>query len=168
MGKGKDISQGSPTKQMPSIDLEKSIERKEKMSQEVVSLSSALADLYAPSPMVESLKMKIVERDENIKELNNELLQNRKAQHLGCDMEIQKLKSQIVDLQQKLQSTTVIEVVPILSATSEKQYLREQELENEVQKLRGQLVEVRSQLKSEKEELEKNKKDNDKKYKKNA
>jgi hypothetical protein len=111
-------------------------------------LSSALDDLYAPSPMMESLKEKIVEREENIKEINNELLQNRKAQHLGCDIEIQNLKSQIVDLQQKLHSTTVIEAVPILSTTSEKQYLREQQLENEVVKLRGQLVEVRSQLKS--------------------
>jgi hypothetical protein len=168
MGKGKDISQGSPTKQIPSNDLEKSRERKEKMYQEAKVLSSALADLYAPSPMVESLKMTIVERDENIKELNNELLQNRKAQHLGCDVEIQMLKSQIVDLQQKLQSTTVIEVVPILFAASEKQYLREQELENEVQKLRGQLADVRSKLKTEKEQLEKNQKANDEKYKKNA
>jgi hypothetical protein len=55
---------------------------------------------------------------------------------LGCDAEIQMLKSQIVDLQQKLQSTTVIEAVPILFVASEKQYLREKELENEVQKLR--------------------------------
>jgi hypothetical protein len=52
--------------------------------------------------MVESLKMKISERDENIEELNIELLQKWKAQHLGCDTEIQKLKSQIVDLQHKL------------------------------------------------------------------
>jgi len=87
--------------------------------------------------MMKSLKTKIDEREKNIKELNNELLQNRRAQHLGCDIEIQKLKSQIVDLQQKLQSTTVIEVVPILSISLEKQYLREQEIENEVQKLRG-------------------------------
>jgi hypothetical protein len=92
--------------------------------------------------MIESLKVKIVEREENIKDINNELLHNQKAHHLGCDMEIQNLKSQIVDLKQKLQSTTVIEVVPILSTTSEKQYLREQELENEVEKLRGQLDEV--------------------------
>jgi hypothetical protein len=56
-------------------------------------------------------------------------------------MEIQNLKSQIVDLQHKLQSTTIIEAVPILSTTSEKQYLREQQLENEVEKLKGQLVE---------------------------
>ena len=56
---------------------------------------------------------------------------------MGFDAKIQKLKSQIVDLQQKLQSTTVIEVVPILSISLEKQYLREQEIENEVQKLRG-------------------------------
>jgi hypothetical protein len=66
---------------------------------------------------------------------------------LGCDVEIQKLKSQIVDLQQKLQSATVIEVVPIFSTTLEKKYLRKQELENEVHKLKGQFVEVRSQLK---------------------
>jgi hypothetical protein len=45
--------------------LEKSREGKEKMYQEAKVLSSALVDLYAPSPMVESLKMTIVERDEN-------------------------------------------------------------------------------------------------------
>jgi hypothetical protein len=45
MGKGKDISKGSTTKQIPSIDLENSIQRKENIFQEVVSLSSALADL---------------------------------------------------------------------------------------------------------------------------
>jgi hypothetical protein len=37
------------------------------MSWEVVILSSVVVDLYAPSPMVESLKTKIAERDENIK-----------------------------------------------------------------------------------------------------
>jgi hypothetical protein len=61
---------------MLSIDLEKSIQRKDNMSWEVVSLSSSLADLYAPSPMVESLKMNIYERDKKIKDINNELLHN--------------------------------------------------------------------------------------------
>ena len=118
------------------------------MSREDITLSSALVDLFAQLPMVESLKTKIAERDENIKEINNELLHNRKEQHLGCKTEIHKLKSQIVDLQQKLQSTIVIEVVSILYVASEKQYLREQELENEVQKLKGQMVQVQSQLKT--------------------
>jgi predicted nuclease with TOPRIM domain len=87
---------------------------------------------------------------------------------LGCDVDIQKLKSKIVDFQQKLKSTIVMEVVSILSATLEKQYLRKKYLDNEIKKIKGQLVEVQSQLKEEKEELEKNKHDNAEKYKKNA
>jgi hypothetical protein len=58
--------------------------------------------------------------------------------------------------------------VPNLSTTLEKQYVREQELENEVEKIMGQLAKVRSLLKSENEELEKNKHENSEKYKKNA
>jgi hypothetical protein len=123
MGKGKDIIWGSPAKQMPSKNLENSREGKDNMYKEAKVL--ILSNLYAPSPMVESLKMAIVERDAKIKELNNELLQNQKAHHLGCDMDIQMLKSQIVDLQQKLQSRKVIDAVPILFVASEKQYLRE-------------------------------------------
>jgi hypothetical protein len=84
---------------MPSNDLENSRERKEKMYRQAKSLSSVLVDLYAPSPMVESLKMMIDERDEKIKEINIEFLNNQKEQHFGCDVEVQNLKSQIVYLQ---------------------------------------------------------------------
>jgi len=83
-------------------------------------------------------------------------------------MDIQNLKSQIVGLQQKLQSTTIIEVVSILSNASEKQYLMEQHLENEVEKIRGQLFEFQSQMKSEKGELERNKQEHFEKYKNNV
>jgi hypothetical protein len=58
--------------------------------------------------------------------------------------------------------------VPIFSVASKKQYLREQEFDNEVQKIRGQLVDVRSKRKIEKEQLEKNQNSNDKRYKKNT
>jgi len=63
------------------------------MYQEAKVLSRALVDLYTPSIMVESLKMMIADRDAKIKEFNNELLQNQKAQNLGCDVDIQMLKS---------------------------------------------------------------------------
>jgi hypothetical protein len=53
------------------------------MSWKAMSLSDSLDDLYAPSPMVESLKMKIVERDENIKYINNEFLHKPKGTTFG-------------------------------------------------------------------------------------
>ena len=37
-----------------------------------------------------------------IRELESKLLEGRKVQHLGCNMEIQTLKSTIVDLEKEL------------------------------------------------------------------
>ena len=47
----------------------------------------------------QTLKKQLKEKEAKIIELNQKLLENRKAQHLGCDSEIQNLKSQIIALQ---------------------------------------------------------------------
>ena len=53
----------------------------------------------------------MVEKDAKIRELESKLLEGRNVQHLGCDMEIQTLKSRIVDLQKELQSSVAVPMV---------------------------------------------------------
>ena len=48
-----------------------------------------------------TLKKKIKEKEAEIKDLHQKLLEKGKALHLGCDSEIQYLKSQIKALQNK-------------------------------------------------------------------
>ena len=47
-------------------------------------------------------------KDAKIRELESKLLEGRNVQDLGCDMEIQTLKSTIASLQKKLQGTTTL------------------------------------------------------------
>ena len=49
-----------------------------------------------------TLKKKIEEKEAKIRDLHQKLLEKGKALHLGCDSEIQYLKSQIKALQNKL------------------------------------------------------------------
>ena len=48
-----------------------------------------------------TLKKKIEEKEAEIRDLHKKLLETGKALHLGCDIEIQDLKSQIKYLQEK-------------------------------------------------------------------
>ena len=72
------------------------------MLQECFSPSLAPGDLYASSPLHKEMKEKMVKKDAKIRELESKLLEGRKVQHLGCDMEIQTLKSTIADLEKEL------------------------------------------------------------------
>ena len=85
------------------------------MLQECFSASLALGDLYASSPLHKEMKEKTAEKDEKIRKLESKLLEGRKVQHLGCDMEIQTLKYTIADLEKELTwPTTAMTVIPIL------------------------------------------------------
>jgi len=64
--------------------------------QEALATMNVGGDIFGSSRTHESLKKKLVEKDVNIIEIKHKLLETRKEQHLGCDNEIEKLKSQIV------------------------------------------------------------------------
>ena len=92
------------------------------MLHECFSIRFALGDVSNSSPLYKQIKEEMVEKDAKIRDLESKLLVGRKVQHLGCDMEmvcdmeIQTLKSIIVDLQKELQGpffvTMVIPVIP--------------------------------------------------------
>ena len=66
-------------------------------------------------------------KDAKIRELESKILEGRKFQHLGCDMEIQTLKSRIADLEKELKGpTTTMSAIPVLP---NKTKLREKEQE---------------------------------------
>ena len=66
------------------------------MLQERFSVSVSLGDLYGSSPLHKEMKEKMAGKDANIRELESKLLEGRKVQHLGCDMEIQHLNSELL------------------------------------------------------------------------
>ena len=72
------------------------------MLQESFSTRLTLGDLYGSSPLHKEMKEKMARKDAKIRELGSKLLEGRQVQHLGCDMEIQTLKSTIAYLQKKL------------------------------------------------------------------
>ena len=72
-----------------------------------------------------TLKNKIEEKEAEIRDLHQKVLEKGKELHLGCDSEIQDLKSQIKALQNK----PVEEAILYTPSDSD---LRAQELENEV------------------------------------
>ena len=76
-----------------------SFARRENMLQESLLVSLALGDLYGSSLLHKEMKETMAEKDAKIRELESKLLEGRKFQHLGCDMEIQTLKSTIADLE---------------------------------------------------------------------
>ena len=73
-----------------------------------------------------TLKKKIEKKEAEIKDLHQKLLEKGKSLHLGCDSEIQDLKSQIKSLQEK----PVAEAILYTPSDTD---LREQELKKEVQ-----------------------------------
>ena len=95
------------------------------MLQECFSATLALGDLYASSPLHKEMKEKMVEKDAKIRELESKLLEGRKYQHLGCDMEIQTLKSTIADLEKELKgpaaAMTAIPILPYETKLKEKE-----------------------------------------------
>ena len=67
-----------------------------------------LGNLYGSSPLHKEMKEKMARKDAKIRELESKLLEGRKVQHLGCDMEIQTLKSRIVDLEKELKEPPAV------------------------------------------------------------
>ena len=95
------------------------------MLQERFSASLALVDLHGSSPLHKEMKEKMAGKDAKIRELESKLLEGRKVQHLGCDMEIQTLKSTISDLENELKGlATAMSEIPVLPNETE---LREKE-----------------------------------------
>ena len=130
MGKGKGRRKNTRTGTMSLEEREKSLSRRERMLQESFSVSLALGNLYASSLLHKEMKEKMVEKDAKIRELESKLLEGRNVQHLGCDMEIQTLKSRIVDFQKELQGlVSVTMAIPIIRNEIE---LREEKKEKEI------------------------------------
>ena len=108
----------------------------------------------------------MVKEDAKIRELESKLLEGRKVQHLGCDMEIQTLKSTIVDLEKKLKvPATAMTAIPILPNETES---REKEQEKEIHNLKRELTEVKNQLKHTRDKLDVKEEQESTKYKKNV
>ena len=70
----------------------------EKSFMEAITVMNFGGDAFSSSTINESLKNNLVERETEIKVLNQKKLENKKVQHLGCENEIQELKSQIYTL----------------------------------------------------------------------
>ena len=109
----------------------------------VIATMNVGGDIFSSSSIHESMKKKLDDQESIIIELRQCLFENRQAQHLGCNSEIEKLKSQIVSKKQK----SILQSVSLLY-TLDKNYLREQQFEQEVQNLRIKLVELKSDLQS--------------------
>ena len=108
------------------------------------------------------MKEKMTGKDAKIRELESKLL----VQHLGCDMEIQTLKSRIVDLEKELKGPApAMSAIPVLP---NKTKLREKEQEKEIHNLKCELTEVKNQLKHTREKLEVKEECESTKYKKNV
>jgi len=110
----------------------------------------------------QTLKKQIEEKEANIADLNQKLLENRKVQHLGCESEIQNLKSQIKALQEK----PIPKAESILYTPGDTD-LRAQEIENEVKQFRRKLAEVQSELNLTKDDLKRKENEHSKKYQNN-
>jgi len=112
------------------------------MLQEIFSASLALGGLYGSSPLHKEMKEKMAGKDAKIRELESKLLEGRKVQHLGCDMEIQTLKSTIADLEKELKGpVAAMTAIPVLPNETE---LREKEQEKEIHNLKRELTEVKN------------------------
>ena len=73
------------------------------------------------------MKEKMVRKDVKVRELESKILEGRKFQHLGCDMEIQTLKSRIADLEKELKGPAVaMSAIPVFPSETK---LREKEQE---------------------------------------
>ena len=112
------------------------------------------------------MKEKMAGKDEKIRDLESTLLEGRKVQHFGCDMEIQTLKSRITDLEKELKGTAAaMSAIPVLPIETE---LREKEHKKEIHNLKHELTEVKNQLKHTRDKLEVKEEHESTKYKKNV
>ena len=85
------------------------------MLQKYFSRSFSLGDVFGSSPLYKQIKEEMAENDAKIRELELKVLEGRKVQHLGCDMEIQTLKSIILDLRNKLQGPVAVTMsIPVI------------------------------------------------------
>ena len=108
----------------------------------------------------------MVEKDAKIREMESKLLEGRKFQHLGCDMEIQTLKSTIVDLEKELKGpAATMTAIPVLPNETKS---REKEKEKEIHNLKCELTKVKNQLKHTRDKLEVKEEQESMKYKKNV
>ena len=78
------------------------------MIQEIFSVSLTLGDLYGSSPLHKEMKEQMTRKDAKMRELESKLIEGRKVQHLGCDMEIQTLKSTIDELEKELKGPATV------------------------------------------------------------
>jgi len=105
-------------------------------------------------------------KDAKIRELESKLLEGRKVQHLGCDMEIQTLKSRIADLEKELKGPAA--AMSVFLVLPNKTKLRAKEQEKEIHNLKHELTEVKNQLKHTRDKLEVKEEQESTKYKKNV
>ena len=112
------------------------------------------------------MKEKMVGKDAKIREMESKLLERRKVQHLGCDMEIQTLKSTISNLEKELKGlAAAMSAIHVLPNEIE---LREKEQEKEIHNLKCELSEVKNLLKHTEDKLEVKEEHESMKYKKNV
>ena len=107
------------------LQFQKSLQQqREKTLNEATSTINVVEFTFSSSDP--TLKKKIEEKEAEIRDLHQKLLEKGKTLHLGCDSEIQDLKSQIKSLQNK---PVAKEFLYTLSDID----LRAQELDKEVQ-----------------------------------
>ena len=88
------------------------------------------------------MKEKRAGKDAKIRELESKLLEGRKVQHLGCNMEIQTLKSRIADLEKELKGpAAAMSAIHVLPNETE---LRAKEQEKEIHNLKREVTEVKN------------------------
>ena len=73
----------------------------EKSLMDVIVAINVGADIFGLSTIHETLKKKVDQREDEIKEIKLKILDNRESQHLGCKAEIENMKFQITTLQKK-------------------------------------------------------------------
>lgn len=111
----------------------------------------------------ESLKKKLEVKEAEVTKLKQKVFENKKVQHLGCNSEIQNLKSQIANLQEK---SRVIPVATLYTPHSVE--LRANQQEKEIEQLRKKMNQANFDLKNTKNVLEQKEKEYMVKYKKNV
>ena len=75
-----------------------SLQMRENILMEPIAVMNVERDVFSSSIIHVSLMKRLAEREEEIRELNQKKMESKKVQHLGCENEIQELKSQIFTL----------------------------------------------------------------------